>query len=205
MKRRDFLATTTLAGVVSVLSESCNTAQTNTNTTAATPAPFTDHFELNEVSISELQQKIKGNQYNAQELVKTYLERIDQIDKKGPAINSIIEVNPDAMDIARKLDEELKAGKSRGPLHGVPVVIKDNIDTADKMKTSAGSLALANSIAPKDSFVAQKLREAGAIIIAKTNLSEWANFRSTKSISGRFDFALSVAKATSRASISSGV
>ena len=184
MKRRDFLATTTLAGVVSVLSESCNTAQTNTNTTAATPAPFTDHFELNEVSISELQQKIKGNQYNAQELVKTYLERIDQIDKKGPAINSIIEVNPDAMDIARKLDEELKAGKSRGPLHGVPVVIKDNIDTADKMKTSAGSLALANSVAPKDSFVAQKLREAGAIIIAKTNLSEWANIRSSHSTSG---------------------
>ena len=184
MKRRDFLATTTLAGVVSVLSESCNTAQTNTNTAAATPTPFADHFELNEVSISELQQKIKGNQYNAQELVKTYLERIDQIDKKGPAINSIIEVNPDAMDIARKLDEELKAGKSRGPLHGVPVVIKDNIDTADKMKTSAGSLALANSVAPKDSFVAQKLREAGAIIIAKTNLSEWANIRSSHSTSG---------------------
>ena len=184
MKRRDFLATTTLAGVVSVLSESCNTAQTNTNTAAAAPTPFADHFELNEVSISELQQKIKGNQYNAQELVKTYLERIDQIDKKGPAINSIIEVNPDAMDIARKLDEELKAGKSRGPLHGVPVVIKDNIDTADKMKTSAGSLALANSVAPKDSFVAQKLREAGAIIIAKTNLSEWANIRSSHSTSG---------------------
>ena len=184
MKRRDFLATTTLAGVVSVLSESCNTAQTNTNTAATAPAPFADHFELNEVSISELQQKIKGNQYNAQELVKTYLERIDQIDKKGPAINSIIEVNPDAMDIARKLDEELKAGKSRGPLHGVPVVIKDNIDTADKMKTSAGSLALANSVAPKDSFVAQKLREAGAIIIAKTNLSEWANIRSSHSTSG---------------------
>jgi len=184
MKRRDFLATTTLAGVVSVLSESCNTAQTNTNTAAAAPTPFADHFELNEVSISELQQKLKGNQYNAQELVKTYLERIDQIDKKGPAINSIIEVNPDAMDIARKLDEELKAGKSRGPLHGVPVVIKDNIDTADKMKTSAGSLALANSVAPKDSFVAQKLREAGAIIIAKTNLSEWANIRSSHSTSG---------------------
>ena len=184
MKRRDFLATTTLAGVVSVLSESCNTAQTNTNTAATTPTPFADQFELNEVSISELQQKIKGNQYNAQELVKTYLERIDQIDKKGPAINSIIEVNPDAMDIARKLDEELKAGKSRGPLHGVPVVIKDNIDTADKMKTSAGSLALANSVAPKDSFVAQKLREAGAIIIAKTNLSEWANIRSSHSTSG---------------------
>src|SRR4051812_17053810 len=138
MKRRDFLTTTALAGVVSVVAESCTSPSANVPKTENAPRPFPDHFELNEVTIPELQQKIKGGQYNSQELVKTYLERIDQVDKKGPAINSIIEVNPDAMAIARTLDEERKAGKVRGPLHGVPVLIKDNIDTADKMKTSAG-------------------------------------------------------------------
>ncbi|MES1222311.1 MAG: amidase family protein, partial [Bacteroidota bacterium] len=127
MKRRDFITTTALAGVVSVLSESCtNTPSTKTTT----PAPFTDDFELNEVTITELQAKINGGQYNSEELVKTYLERIVKIDKQGPAINSVIETNPDAIDIARTLDAERKAGKIRGPLHGIPILIKDNIDTA---------------------------------------------------------------------------
>ncbi|MGC4034806.1 MAG: amidase [Chitinophagaceae bacterium] len=182
MKRRDFLTSAALAGVASVVAESCSTPTTNAKET--TPVPFRDDFELSEITITDLQAKLKGGQYTSEELVNTYLERIRKIDKAGPAINSIIETNPDAVAIAKTLDVERKAGKLRGPLHGIPVVIKDNIDTADKMKTTAGSLALADSIALKDSFVAQKLREAGAIIIAKTNLSEWANIRSSRSTSG---------------------
>ncbi len=121
---------------------------------------------------------------SAASLVKQYLARIDAIDQKGPAINAVIELNPDALAIAAQLDAERKAGKLRGPLHGIPVLIKDNIDTADKMHTSAGSLALADNIAARDSFVAERLRAAGAVIIGKTNLSEWANFRSSHSTSG---------------------
>ncbi len=117
-------------------------------------------------------------------VVQRYLDRIAAIDKSGPTINAIIELNPDALNIADQLDAERKNGKVRGPLHGIPVVIKDNIDTADNMHTSAGSLALANSIASKDSDVAAQLRAAGAVIIGKTNLSEWANARSTRSSSG---------------------
>src|SRR5207253_8392351 len=110
--------------------------------------------------------------------------RIEQIDRGGPKLNSVIQINPDALAIARELDRELKIKGSRGPLHGIPVLIKDNIDTHDRMMTTAGSLALLGSIPPRDSFVAQQLREAGAILLGKTNLSEWANFRSTRSTSG---------------------
>jgi amidase len=113
-----------------------------------------------------------------------YLARMDAIDKAGPAINAVIERNPDALRIAEERDAERKSGRVRGPLHGIPVLIKDNIDTADKMRTSAGSLALAESIAPRDSFIVARMREAGAVILGKTNLSEWANFRSTHSTSG---------------------
>ena len=117
-------------------------------------------------------------------IVQAYLDRIAAIDKSGPTVNAIIELNPDALKIADELDAERKSGKVRGPLHGIPVLIKDNIDTADKMHTTAGSLALADSIALQDSTVAAKLRAAGAVILGKTNLSEWANFRSTHSTSG---------------------
>jgi amidase len=141
-------------------------------------------FALEELSIDELQSRMRSGQDSSQSLVQQYLARIDAIDQRGPAINSVIELNPDAASIARQLDDERKAGKSRGPLHGIPVLIKDNIDTADKMHTSAGSLALATHIAAKDSWVAERLRAAGAVIIGKTNLSEWANFRSTHSSSG---------------------
>src|SRR5690242_9617271 len=127
---------------------------------------------------------MKSGQDTSQTLVRQYLGRIDAIDQRGPAINSVIELNPDAASIARQLDDERKAGKTRGPLHGIPVLIKDNIDTADHMHTSAGSLALAAHIAARDSFVAERLRAAGAVILGKTNLSEWANFRSTHSSSG---------------------
>ena len=151
------------------------------NLTVADLAPA---FALDEVSIAELQRRLSAGETDSHHVVQTYLERIAAIDKTGPAINAIIELNPDALAIADKLDAERKHGKVRGPLHGIPVLIKDNIDTADKMHTSAGSLALADSIAPKDSTVAAKLRAAGAIILGKTNLSEWANFRSTHSTSG---------------------
>jgi amidase len=113
-----------------------------------------------------------------------YLDRINAIDKKGPAINAVIELNPDALSIADNMDKERKAGKLRGPLHGIPVLIKDNIDTGDQMMTTAGALALEGNKASKDAFIIQKLREAGAVLLGKTNLSEWANFRSTKSSSG---------------------
>ncbi len=141
-------------------------------------------FELEEATIDDLQSRMRDGRNTAASLVQLYLQRIDAIDQRGPAINCIIELNPDAASIAAQLDAERKAGKLRGPLHGIPVLIKDNIDTADRMHTSAGSLALADNIAAHDSGVAGKLRAAGAIILGKTNLSEWANFRSTHSTSG---------------------
>lgn len=141
-------------------------------------------FELDEMTIADLQAGMASRKYTAHWLAKQYLDRIDDIDKHGPAINSVIEVNPDAGAVASEMDRERKAGRVRGPLHGIPVLIKDNIDTHDRMMTTAGSLALQGSIAPNDSTVAKKLRDAGAVILAKTNLSEWANFRSSHSSSG---------------------
>ncbi len=137
-----------------------------------------------EASVADLALRMQRGDLSAHELVRQYLDRIATIDKNGPAINAIIELNPDALAIADALDVERKNGKIRGPLHGIPVLLKDNIETADKMHTTAGSLALTDSIAVKDSTVAAKLRAAGAVILGKTNLSEWANFRSTHSSSG---------------------
>jgi len=141
-------------------------------------------FELDEVTIGELQDGMKSGRFTARLLVEKYSERIEEIDKSGPRVNAIIEMNSDALAIAEALDRERKAKGPRGPLHGIPVLIKDNIDTADRMMTTAGSLALAGSSPQKDSFVAQKLRAAGAVILGKTNLSEWANIRSSHSVSG---------------------
>ena len=150
-------------------------------TRAATPV---NPFELDEITIMELQDGMKSGKFTARSLVEKYSERIDEIDKRGPAVNAIIEMNPDALTIADALDQERKAKGTRGPMHGIPVLIKDNIDTADRMMTTAGSLALVGSKPAKDSFVAQKLRAAGAVILGKTNLSEWANIRSSHSVSG---------------------
>ena len=184
MKRREFITTGSLAaaGLTTVLAASCTDehAEKKVDATVGTA----DNFELNEITISELQDKMSSRKYSAEQITKMYLRRIDEIDKKGPLLNAVIEINPDALTIARAMDDERKAGKIRGPLHGIPVLIKDNIDTADKMMTTAGSLALAGHIAANDAFVVKKLREAGAVILGKTNLSEWANFRSTKSCSG---------------------
>jgi len=139
---------------------------------------------LDELTLAELRAGIRSGRFSAVSLAKDYLTRIEEVDRNGPHLNSVIEINPDALAIARELDRERKAGKDRGPLHGIPVLIKDNLDTHDRMSTTAGSLALAGSIAAEDAFVVQRLREAGAVILGKTNLSEWANFRSAHSTSG---------------------
>ena len=141
-------------------------------------------LELAEITINELQNKMSTGELTSFKITELYLERIEKLDKKKGGTNAIIELNPDATAISASLDAERKAGHIKGKLHGIPVVIKDNIDTADKMQTTAGSLALEGSHALKDSFVVKKLRDAGAVILAKSNLSEWANFRSTRSTSG---------------------
>jgi amidase len=163
MRRRDFLQATALGA-----------------TAAAVPLRPPE-VELEETTIAALQEAMKAGKETAASLAEKYLERIAEIDK---AVHSVIELNPDALAIAKALDEERKAKGPRGPMHGILVLIKDNIDTHDRMTTTAGSLALEGSVAPKDSFVAARLREAGAVILGKTNLSEWANFRSNKSTSG---------------------
>lgn len=183
MKRRDFLRNSTLAGATTLVAAACNTNTEEKKATVISDATE-DAFELNELTIDELQQKMAAGTYSSEQLTNLYLQRIAAIDKSGPTLNSVIELNPDAVTIAQQMDEERKTGKLRGPLHGIPVLIKDNIDTADKMMTTAGSLALAGHVAAKDAFIVTKLREAGAVLLGKTNLSEWANFRSTKSCSG---------------------
>lgn len=188
MNRRNFIKNSSVAGLsVTALSfVACNAPVTKenikeTNNPVATPP---DSFALNETTIDELQKKMQSGEYTSHAVTQLYLDRIQQIDKAGPKLNAVIELNPDALTIAAAMDAERKSGKVRGPLHGIPVLIKDNIDTADKMQTTAGALALAGNIAKKDAFIVSKLREAGAVLLGKTNLSEWANFRSTSASSG---------------------
>jgi amidase len=154
-----------------------------TETREDPPAPPPE-FELSELSVAQLQDAMTAGRYTSRRLVDLYLQRIAQIDAAGPRLRSVIETNPDAATIADALDAERKAKGPRGPLHGIPVLIKDNIDTGDKMLTSAGSLALVGGPAPRDAFIVERLRAAGAVILGKTNLSEWANIRSTHSASG---------------------
>jgi len=174
MKRRQFLQTTA-ATTIAAITHSVPLAKPETSPPA---------FDLEELTITDLQQGLQSGKYTSRELVEKYSDRITQIDKKGPGLYSVIEMNPDAERIAVALDRERKEKGPRSPLHGVPILIKDNIDTQDRMMTTAGSLALVGARPQRDAFVAQKLREAGAVILGKTNLSEWANFRSTKSSSG---------------------
>ena len=151
-------------------------------TGAQPPAPAP--FDLEEATIASLQQRMQSGQETSRSLVDKYLARIDAIDRSGPALHSVLEINPDARMIAGRLDAERKSRGPRGALHGIPILIKDNIATADRMMTTAGSLALAGVAPPKDAFIVTRLRDAGAVILGKTNLSEWANFRSTHSTSG---------------------
>ncbi|MGE5246175.1 MAG: amidase [Betaproteobacteria bacterium] len=150
----------------------------------AVRAPAPPAFDLDEATVADLQHRMETGQETARSLVEKYLARIEAVDRSGPSLHSVIETNPDALAIADRLDAERKARGPRGPLHGIPVLIKDNIATADRMMTTAGSLALAGAKPPKDAFIVARLRAAGAIILGKTNLSEWANFRSTHSSSG---------------------
>ena len=180
--RRSFLQSALTASAAAVLYPALGAAR---EIVSNVPQPAdVQPFELDEITIPELQDGMKSGKFTARALAEKYLARIDEIDKRGPAVNAIIELNPDALSIAAALDQERKAKGPRGPLHGIPVLIKDNIDTADRMMTTAGSLALVGSKPAKDSFVAQRLRAAGAVILGKTNLSEWANIRSSHSTSG---------------------
>jgi amidase len=177
MNRRDFLKTGVGGG----------TAAWAASVTQSPPFQSLLHmrsFEWEEVTVSHLQAKMLAGRLTAASLTRQYLRRIHELDRHGPRLNSVIELNPDAARIADSLDRERRARGPRGPLHGIPVLIKDNIATHDKMMTTAGSLALAGSVPPADAFVVQRLRAAGAVILGKTNLSEWANFRSTHSTSG---------------------
>lgn len=189
MKRRKFLRQS-IAGGAAIIAATADSRATSKSPPgsrdagAAAASASPKSFDLEEATIAELQAGMSSGQFTARSLAEKYLKRIDDVDKRGPAINSVIEVNPDALDIAAALDQERKAKGPRGPLHGIPVLIKDNIDTADRMMTTAGSLALVGSRPSQDAFVAKRLREAGAVILGKTNLSEWANFRSSHSSSG---------------------
>jgi amidase len=182
LDRRAFLTTGIVLGAAALTAPACSPPA------PAPSAPLRNEkaaaFDLEEATIADLQRRMASGQDTARSLVEKYLARIDAMDKRGSSINQILEINPDAQAIAGKLDEERRAKGPRGPLHGIPVLVKDNIGTADRMTTTAGSLALEGSIPERDSFVARRLREAGAVILGKTNMSEWANFRSTHSSSG---------------------
>ncbi len=186
MNRRKFLKNGSLAGLV--ISPIASIAALNHHTTKdgleLSLFDVDDNFTLNEISIDDLQRKMSSGIYTSRKITETYLARIKAIDKKGPKLNAVIELNPDALLIADEMDRERKVGKLRGPMHGIPVLIKDNIDTADKMMTTAGSLALLGHKASADAFIVKQLRIAGAVLLGKTNLSEWANFRSSRSSSG---------------------
>ncbi len=176
LDRRNFLQLTALAGAAASLPRA--------RPIRSAPAEISAQGDLNEATITGLQAAMGAGQLTSISLVNFYLARIQTLDQKGPTVNSIIEVNPDAQDIALARDAERRAGVVRGPLHGIPVVLKDNVDTGDRMQTAAGSLGLVGTPAPQDSTVAAHLRQVGAVILGKTTLSEWANFRSFFSSSG---------------------
>jgi amidase len=193
MKRRNFLRgglagtalslaapALSLARVESAAREGNGVEAAPVNSAAGTVKPF----ELEEMTIAQLQEGMRAGRFTARSLAKDYLERIDDVDRQGAAVNSVIETNSDAISIAETLDRERKAGRVRGVLHGIPILIKDNIDTGDRMQTTAGSLALLSQPTPRDAFIVERLRKAGAVLLGKTNLSEWANFRSSHSTSG---------------------
>jgi amidase len=183
MKRRSFLKGAAAAGTA-VVGASWTGACLPAGKKQQSYELLPDDFELHEVTLQQLQEGLTSGKYTAVELVELYLKRIAAVDHQGPLLRSVIELNPDARNIARQLDVERKSGQVRSPLHGIPILIKDNIGTGDKMLTTAGSLAMIGEPLQEDAFLVTRLREAGAIVLGKTNLSEWANFRSTRSTSG---------------------
>ena len=185
MKRRKFIENAVLSGAAfSVLGPAGAIDNFRTKKTNTPLSPKNYAFEFEEYTLRQLHDGLKSGAFTSQYLTEQYINRIQTIDQDGPGIHAILKLNPDAIGLAQKMDDELKTGKMRGILHGVPILIKDNIDTHDQMPCTAGSLALANNFPERDAFIIQKLRAAGAIILGKTNLSEWANFRSSRSSSG---------------------
>ena len=184
MDRRDFLnaAGTVAAGMA--LTPRVTLAAPDVPAVVSSETDQARAFAFEEATVAELAARMQAGTLTSRALTTAYLARIAAVDAAGPSLKSVIEVNPDALTIAAERDAERRAGKIRGPLHGIPVLVKDNLDTADKMQTTAGSLALVGKPAPRDATVVAKLREAGAVLLGKTNLSEWANFRSTRSVSG---------------------
>src|SRR5258707_54581 len=169
LSRREFAELASLAVVGAVLPDARASRQT---------------FALEETTIAELQDGMRAGRLTARGVAQGYLDRIAALDRQGPTLRAVLETNPEALAIADALDGERRRGKVRGPLHGIPVIVKDNIDTHDRMQTTAGSLALEGNFAARDASIVERLRAAGAVILAKANLSEWANFRSSRSSSG---------------------
>ncbi|MGI4884575.1 MAG: amidase [Janthinobacterium lividum] len=190
MNRRLFLRHGTLAGaaLTTFSLAQCTPSGAPTDPPAAGPPaagpPAPTAFALHEATVADLQQHMQAGRHTARALCELYLKRIAEVNTQGPNLRAVIETNPDALKLADALDAERKAGKVRGPLHGIPVLLKDNIDTGDRQQTTAGSLALAGHRAAQDAFIVKQLRAAGAVVLGKTNLSEWANFRSSRSTSG---------------------
>ncbi len=183
MDRRDFLKTTAAGGAALSTGFACaptpgGAPEAGSGQQAIPP------FEFDEVTVADLQRMMESGEHSARSITEAYLARIEALDRQGPELRSMIEINPDALEIADGLDAERQAGEVRGPLHGIPVALKDNLDTHDRMTTTAGSLALEGSIPPQDSFVAERLRAAGAILLGKLNMSEWAYFRGERATSG---------------------
>ncbi len=182
LNRRAFVGVAALGGALAAVGRKAGVPLQDVAPSAGTPSG--SDFELEEITIAQLQEGMESGRWSARSVTEQYLARIGALDRSGPSLQSILEINPDALAIAESLDRERQARGPRGPLHGIPVLLKDNIETADRMTTTAGSLALEGSIAARDSGVAERLRNAGVVLLAKTNMSEWANFRSTRSTSG---------------------
>ena len=185
MDRRQFLlATASVTATTAGAAAGATASASAHHSSASAPGAFRHVPDAAQASLSDVREAIRNRRISSRELVRFHLRRIAALDRKGPSLRAVITTNPDALRIAAQRDDELRKGAPRGPLHGVPILLKDNLDTADQQPTTAGSLALDGTIAPQDAFVVRRLREAGAVLLGKTNLSEWANFRSNRSASG---------------------
>ena len=182
MDRRTFIGTTAAGSAGLAMTSAC--APPASDSPGGQAAGEIPPFEFDEVTVDDLQRMMESGEHTARSITQAYIDRIEAMDRQGPELRSMIEINPDALEIADELDAERRAGGPRGPLHGIPVALKDNLDTHDRMTTTAGSLALEGSIPPRDSFVAERLRAGGAILLGKANMSEWAYFRGERATSG---------------------
>ena len=185
MDRRTFIGTSAAGSAGLAMISACSPSVSDSPADSSGQAPGEiPSFEFDEVTVDDLQRMMESGEHTARSITQAYIERIEAMDRQGPELRSMIEINPDALEIADELDAERRASGPRGPLHGIPVALKDNLDTHDRMTTTAGSLALEGSIPPRDSFVAERLRAAGAILLGKANMSEWAYFRGERATSG---------------------